>query len=190
MKSPTTFLLNVLNESIERGIAPLELYILLKISNKEILSKDTIPKSLFDEEYLKLEKETVLLTSKGLTFLTKLLSEKPQVVLDPKLIRNYNEIFPSKKLPSGKLARVNVQNLIPAFRWFVDNFEYDWETILKATERYVNEYALKGYKFMQTSQYFIRKQQSDRTWSSELANYCQLMVDGEDEDFHFKENVV
>jgi hypothetical protein len=45
---------------------------------------------------------------------------------------------------------------------------------------------------MQTSQYFIRKQSSDKTWNSTLADYCEIIESGEDiiDNSHFSENVV
>lgn len=95
-------------------------------------------------------------------------------------IQTYNEMFPSLKLPTGKYARTNVNNLKNAFKWFFDNFDYDWETIMLATERYIYEYEINGYKFMRTSQYFIRKQDTDKSYSSDLANYCELVLSGED----------
>lgn len=100
--------------------------------------------------------------------------------------------FPKIKLPSGKPARADIRNIETCFKWFFENHSYSWETILEATSRYVHEYEAKGYKFMQTSQYFIRKQQSDKSWGSELANCCALVDSGqaEDEDKHFRENVV
>jgi hypothetical protein len=100
--------------------------------------------------------------------------------------------FPKIKLPSGKPARADMRNIETCFKWFFENHSYSWETILEATSRYVHEYEAKGYKFMQTSQYFIRKQQSDKSWGSELANCCALVDSGqaEDEDKHFSENVV
>jgi hypothetical protein len=36
----------------------------------------------------------------------------------------------------------------------------------------------------------IAKQTTDKSWSSELADYCQLIEDGEEHDTgHFSENV-
>lgn len=106
-------------------------------------------------------------------------------------IKAYNEMFPSGKLPTGKYARTNVSNLKNAFKWFFDNFDYDWETILSATERYVYEYELQGFKYMRTSQYFIRKQDQDKTWSSDLANYCEIVLnDDEETDNHYSIKVV
>ena len=72
------------------------------------------------------------------------------------------------------------------------NHTYDWETVLMATKKYLDEYEANGYKYMRTSQYFIRKQEPDRSWSSELANYCDMYLNGTDSgnDYVFKEKVV
>jgi len=45
---------------------------------------------------------------------------------------------------------------------------------------------------MKNSQYFIRKQNTDKSWDSELANYCEIIINGEDlEDApHFSDKVV
>jgi hypothetical protein len=97
-------------------------------------------------------------------------------------IEEYINIFPNKKLNSGKYARVNPKNLEVTFRWFFENYEYDWETIINATKKYVDEYSLKNYEYMRTAQYFIRKQNTDKTFDSDLATYCQLVNSGYDED--------
>jgi hypothetical protein len=93
-------------------------------------------------------------------------------------INEYISLFPNVKLPSGKAARSAFKNVENCFRWFFDNNEYSWETIIKATEVYVNEYQSKNWKFMRTSQYFIRKQEADRTFNSDLANYCAVIESG------------
>ena len=106
-------------------------------------------------------------------------------------IKTYREIFPAKKLPSGNLARNNVKALGEAFRWFFETYDHDWDTILKATSMYVNEYRDKQYMYMKTSQYFISKQDKHRVKHSSLADYCDMILEGiNTEDEHFKENVV
>jgi hypothetical protein len=107
-------------------------------------------------------------------------------------IKQYREIFPAGKLPSNKAARVAVSNLENAFRWFFENHEYSWDIILEATIMYVNEYQANNYKFMRTSQYFIRKQEADKTFASELANYCSMVESGDEPDIlpSFKQKVV
>ena len=78
-----------------------------------------------------------------------------------------------------------------AFRWFFQQYDYDWDTIITATVRYVNEYELNGYKYMRTSVYFIKKQNLDKSTDSELANYCHMIQNGVEESSssHFHENV-
>ena len=107
-------------------------------------------------------------------------------------IVEYINIFPNKKLSSGKYARVNPKNLESTFRWFFETYDYDWETIISATEKYVDEYSLKNYEFMRTAQYFVRKQDVDKTFNSDLATYCELLKSGYDDDNYdtFKELVV
>lgn len=106
-------------------------------------------------------------------------------------IKEYVEIFPNKKLSSGKYARVNPKNLENAFRWFFENYNYDWDTIIKATIKYEYDFSIRNYDFMRTAQYFIRKQSVDKTYESDLANYCDIIINGSDEDqVYFKERVV
>lgn len=107
-------------------------------------------------------------------------------------IKAYRELFPNKKLPSGKAARSNPSNCENAFRWFFLNNDYNWETILQATANYVWEFEQNNYKYMRTAQYFIRKQEADRTFSSDLADYCDAIITGTDlqDDAKFKSKVV
>jgi hypothetical protein len=106
-------------------------------------------------------------------------------------INTYRNIFPAKKLPSGKPARNNVKALGEAFRWFFETYDHTWDEIHKATSMYVNEYRDKDYMYMQTSQYFICKQDKHRVKHSTLADYCDMIVEGiNTEDDHFSENVV
>jgi hypothetical protein len=106
----------------------------------------------------------------------------------------YLEIFPNFKLPSGKYARSSKKNLETNFRWFFENHKYTWETILAASRMYVEEYQRNGYKYMKTSQYFIRKlSPAEKTFDSELANYCEAYLTGASDyssDNYFKEKVV
>ncbi len=106
-------------------------------------------------------------------------------------LKAYNELFPKGKLPSGVPARVNIKGLENAFRWFFENFSYSWETVLKATEKYVDEYSMNRYNYMRNSQYFVRKQNTDKTWDSTLATYCDMIeADDYEEPNYFKENIV
>ena len=106
-------------------------------------------------------------------------------------IQEYIEIFPNRKLSSGKYARTTPKNLETSFRWFFENYDYDWETLIKATEKYVDEYSIRNYEFMRTAQYFIRKQNIDKSFESDLATYCNLVTNASNEpDVYFKERIV
>ena len=106
-------------------------------------------------------------------------------------INMYREIFPAKKLPSGKPARQNVKALGSSFRWFFETYDYTWPEIITATRMYVNEFRDKDYQYMMTSQYFVSKQDKHKIKHSTLADYCDLIKEGIDtEDKHFKEKVV
>lgn len=133
------------------------------------------------------------LTQKGEDILSKFEYKKSGINKE-ELIENINkylELWPKGKLPSGKQARTAVGNLESGFVWFLKTYpDYSWETILKATEHYVDEYERKNYLYMKSSQYFIRKQLSDKSWDSELANYCNMIITGDIENsgeiFHDK----
>jgi len=108
-------------------------------------------------------------------------------------IERYLLIFPNVLLPSGKYARSNKKNLEGAFKWFFKNYKYSWETIYKATNQYVAHYELHNWKFMKTSLYFIKKSDVERNTISELADHCQIVENGCDNEnikSHFKDKVV
>jgi hypothetical protein len=97
-------------------------------------------------------------------------------------VEAYRELFPNIKLPSGVYARSAVKNLEPAMIWFFENFNYSWDTVLKATKMYINEYEIKRWMYLKNSQYFIRKQNAYKQYTSELANYCENILNGADEN--------
>tara|TARA_R110000737_G_scaffold340281_1_gene363039 strand:- start:539 stop:1141 length:603 start_codon:yes stop_codon:yes gene_type:complete len=108
-----------------------------------------------------------------------------------KKVEDWRELWPARKLPSGKPARTNVRTLTNNFKWFFENYDYTWEEIFKATNRYIDQYELTDYLYMKTSQYFIAKSDSSKVKLSELADCCDMLKEGLDEDTnHFKERVV
>jgi len=92
----------------------------------------------------------------------------------------YNVIFPRMKLPSNKPARSPLKEIIRAFREFFKEYDYTWEEIHAGAAYYIEEEEKKGYKYTRTSRYFIRKQDTDKSWISDLAGYCELVRNGED----------
>lgn len=106
----------------------------------------------------------------------------------------YQILFPKKKLPSGKAARSAESNVETNFRWFFEKHQFSWDTVLKATAMYVDEYERKSpaYIYMRTSAYFIRKTELDKSIVSDLADYCEIVESGEEpeKDTHFSTKVV
>ena len=106
-------------------------------------------------------------------------------------IQAYVNIFPNKKLSSGKYARVPAKSLENSFRWFFDTYNFNWEIIFSATQKYISEYESKDYEYMRNSQYFLRKQNIDKSWDSDLATYCEyLSNDPEEENENYCELIV
>ena len=101
------------------------------------------------------------------------------------------ETFPGIKLPNNSYARGNTKGITENFMWFFQEYDFEWETILLATETYVEEFRSKNWKFMRTAMYFIRKNDKGIE-SSDLATYCELLESGEgiEEERTIKSNVV
>jgi hypothetical protein len=192
----------IFNRLLQAQITPNGLYVLYCIKNK-IKCSDSIN---FNIEVLRLKSgnyltESLELSGNSLKFIQEIdgFFKKSKKKTSKNLmgddfldnIKLYNELFPKGKLPSGVPARVNVKGLENAFRWFFENFSYSWETVLKATDKYVDEYSMNRYNYMRNSQYFIRKQNTDKTWDSTLATYCDMIeADDYEETNYFKENIV
>ena len=194
----------IFNKLIKAGITPNSFYYLYSISqnvapnifiNASIESKRLQSDAWLDDNNNLTAKANVLIEWIDAYF--KVSKKKTSVC---KMGENYMEkieeylkIFPTFKLPSGKYARSDKKNLENNFGWFFENDEYSWETVLESTKRYVDEYEANGYKYMRTSQYFIRKQNAaEKSFESELANYCDMLNNGTEtyNDFKFKEKVV
>lgn len=106
-------------------------------------------------------------------------------------IQDFRQYWPKKRVPQGYYVTSTPENLEGAFRWFFKNYDYSWDIIMQATCRYLSEKESDNWNYTMKSQFFIRKQQLDKTWNSELANYCELIISGEepDDDARFKETV-
>jgi hypothetical protein len=192
----------IFNKLLQAQITPNGLYVLYCIKNK-VKCSDSVN---FNIEVLRLKSgnyltESLELSGNSLKFIDEIdgYFKKSKKKTSKDLmgdsfqdnLKLYNEIFPRGKLPSGVPARVNIKGLENAFRWFFENFSYSWETVLKATEKYVDEYSMNRYNYMRNSQYFVRKQNTDKTWDSTLATYCDMIeADDYEEPNYFKENIV
>jgi hypothetical protein len=193
---------DIFTRLIQEGLTPNTYYVLHCIREKIVphksVNKELECKRLQTDHWLT---ENLELTSKSLIFMEEIngyfkrtKKKTSQDLMGQDFVRNiekYVEIFPNKKLSSGKYARVNAKNLEAPFRWFFENYDYDWEEIMKATEKYVDEFSIRRYEFMRTAQYFIRKQNIDKSFESDLATYCEIIRSGDDEEqVYFSEKVV
>jgi hypothetical protein len=181
---------------VREGLTPNGYYVLHCIKNSIIpcsfVNKELETKRLISDEWIK---EDLTLTDKSIIFTTEIdgFFKKSKKKTSKNLlgdnfddnIKKYSDIFPSIKLSSGKYARSNPKNLENAFRWFFENYDYEWETILLATNKYVLEYRQVNYQYMRTSQYFVRKQSTDKTWDSDLADYCEMILNKPDDEIIF-----
>jgi hypothetical protein len=193
---------DIFTRLIQEDLTPNTYYVLHCIREKivphKFVNKELECKRLQNNLWLT---ESLELTSKSLIFMEEIngyfkrtKKKTSQDLMGKDFIANiegYVEIFPNIKLSSGKYARVNAKNLEAPFKWFFETYDYDWETILKATERYVDEYSIRRYEYMRTAQYFIRKQNIDKSFESDLATYCEILkTNPDDQQVYFSENVV
>jgi len=181
---------------VKEDITPNSYYVLHCIKNKIIpcsfVNKELETKKLISENWvnedLTLTDKSIIFTTEIDGYFTRVKKKTSKNLLGDNFednIKNYSDIFPSQKLSSGKYARSNPKNLENAFRWFFENYNYDWETVLSATKKYVLEYRAIDYKYMRTSQYFIRKQNTDKTYDSDLADYCEMILNKPDDEVVF-----
>ena len=186
----------IFNKLIKEELTPNSFYVLYSICNKikpyKYVNSSLEVTKLKQEGWLE---EDLSLSSKSIIFITEIdgFFKKAKKKTTKDLLGNnftdniqkYVEIFPNRKLSSGKYARVNPKNLENSFRWFFENYDYDWDMIFKATKKYIYDYSLKNYEYMRTSQYFIRKQNIDKTYDSELADYCNMIDNVLDDEVVF-----
>ena len=190
------------NKLIKEGLSPNSLYVLYCIHSK-IVPSDLVNSAI---EITKLKSgnyltESLELSENSLKFIQEIegyfkksKKKTSKTLMGDEFLENiktYNECFPATKLPSGVYARVNVKSLENAFRWFFEEFNYSWDVVIQATEKYVEEYSINRYNYMRNSQYFIRKQNTDKTWDSTLATYCDMISqDDYEPPVFFKEKIV
>lgn len=184
-------MLIVFDHIVNTGLSPNEFYLIQSLYNKRIPKLDNIQMEMRKLETKGFMKENKL-TTKAVE-VVKEFENKYKLQTDGKIarkvkfteeelekVRQYREIFPKGTLPSGSPSRVTMKELEKKFMWFLLNYEYDWDTILKATRKYVAEYEAVGFKYMKTSGYFISKNEKG-TVVSTLATYCDMIEEGDDE---------
>lgn len=184
-------MIKLFNKITDNEISPNGLYLLYCIKNRK---KPKHVNEAYELRFLVADdflNDDFVITEKGEDLLERIEASyevKDDLTIKKKLgltkkdqenIKLYREMFPKGNLPSGSPARISITELEKKFLWFLSNYKYTWEVILKATKKYIEQYEQEGYKYMKTSGYFIVKNGLDRTSSSVLANYCDMVLDGD-----------
>lgn len=155
------------------------------------VSDSLMKEGWISRDFKRTEKAEVLI--KELEGLFKPL-KKNAIEIPEDMVIAYNDMFPQIKIPtSGKYARCNVKELTKSFDWFIQTYNHSWDTILKATARYVYHKEQDNWNYMRTSRYFVRKQDANKVWTSDLADYCDQVIANPEENNssnHFTEKVV
>ena len=109
-----------------------------------------------------------------------------------KYIVEYNDMFPKgKKLGSSVTFRTNPKELFERFKWFFKEYpEYTWEDVIAATAQYIKVHEeANDFTYMQTSKYFVKKEDKSKTTTSSLANMIYNIKSGNTDDvdsgFHY-----
>ncbi len=160
------------------------------LDKKLISSKDVVNQGYLLEQYLVTAEGVAILETVGYT-------STKEPVIDSKLdlstiTQQYNDMFPKMKAGSGSYMRSNPKDVKDALKWFITNYKYPWDIILKATARYLDDEELKSFKYTSTSRYFIKKMDVSRTITSKLADWCEIVQNGEEivERPNFSDKVV
>lgn len=175
---------------IKWNISPNQVYLLdcfrSKVRVSDIINENgeylvCQAKGFIDEEG-NLTKKGITVLEEYETFISKAKKKVASEVLGTDMnerINEYRNIWPSKRLPSGELARQSSQELKDKFVWFFKTYpEYDWDLVLDATDYYNEVFRRKNYMYMATSSYFIKKTNPQtKEVSSKLADYCQEILD-------------
>lgn len=185
-------MIKLFNKIVDNDISPNGLYLLYcikhrkkpKIINENYELRFLIIDGFLDEDYKLTEKGENLIETIEASYEIKddnntIVKKTGLTKKDLDNIKIYRELFPKGNLPSGSPARISITELEKKFLWFLNNYKYSWEVILAATKKYIDQYEQEGYMYMKTSGYFIVKNGLDRTSTSVLANYCDMILDGD-----------
>jgi hypothetical protein len=102
-------------------------------------------------------------------------------------IVKYNELFPTgKKQGSSVYFRTSPKELFSRFKWFFLEYpEYSWDDVIFATKKYIEHHnESDDYTYMQTSKYFIKKDDKNKSTTSNLATLCYNIANGDTNDMN------
>lgn len=86
-------------------------------------------------------------------------------------INDYRKLFKATGA-SGKVG--DKKSTIKKMQWFMKEYpEYSVETIMTATQKYIDQEAHNNFKYLQRSDYFISKEDTSKVKVSRLASFCE-----------------
>lgn len=164
------------DEICSLGLTPNEYFALSRVLQDKPMQERMDPKLyrryLFVNDWITIENKPTEKLRKSKIF---------EDVQDPDFEKNveiYRLMWPPITLPTGKTARSSSVDLQHRFRWFFENYQYNWDAIFQATESYINFYRERSYAYMRTSSYFIYKEETTKLRTSTLAEWCDRIGDG------------
>lgn len=108
-------------------------------------------------------------------------------------IQTYRELFPKGKVGnSTKSYRSTPKDISDRLEWFKKNYPEFWDftLLLQATRDYQKYVKSQPMTFLSSAGYFIKKRREDQIDSSLLADWCQMIVDGNHNDEKRKRDIV
>lgn len=162
--------------------------------NFDFQIEQNILESLEDKKFIKLNRNIITIRAKGINFLSavkkdidfvgnkiEIIKKRTDREINEQVkdrINEYRSIFKGYKTGSmGSLSGCK-ENLT---KFLKDNPEYTFEDVLKAARIYVN--SVDNLKYLQRADYFIYKQQRDKTTISTLEAYIDESEDKSEEDW-------
>lgn len=122
---------------------------------------------------------SVLLDKAIALFNSDLKTSSDQFVKD--MLMEMREMFPKGVTTGNKLVRSTVNNsLVARMKKFIQEYDFDKDTILKATKSYVNKCKQNDYNYMRALVYFIGKQGEGSDLADECINIKENGESGED----------
>lgn len=110
-----------------------------------------------------------------------------------KFVESYRELFPKGKVGnSTKSYRATPKEIYDRLKWFKESYPefWDFDLMLQATQEYHRYIKQKRSTFIKSAGYFIKKQDESKINQSMMADWCQMIMDGDHEDEQRKHDIV
>lgn len=98
-------------------------------------------------------------------------------------VEDWINLFPSEKI-NGRYLRTNKVECAERMKWFMKNYNFEKDLIIQATKNYLyaQETSPSGHAYTRNASYFIYKGRSKQERTSDLASWCQRVVDNNEQN--------